>query len=436
MEKLQKMINQIILNYYTFQLRKNQWKDLRELRKIQFKRIKNIIKHAYNNVPYYHRIFSSVGITPDDIKTFEDLRKIPLVSKRDIQKNYQDFIARGVNTSKLPYRITSGSTGIPLKLISDPHPSPGSSKYPFFECGVKLRDNFVTVWGRETENILWGSKYTWLLGEISETVIPLFPEEKLVRILRKVKPDVLLTFPSLLLTLANHDTSGINPRLIFTQGEMVTQHCRDVCLKKFNVELFETYGCVEFGTLAFECPEHFGLHILTDNVYIEFIDENGEQISPDEQGEIIVTGLHNYVMPLIRYRIGDLGVPSDEQCPCGRSWPVIRSIQGRINDFITLSDGRKISSLYLIRNVVYDKEFRKNVFCISQYQFVQERYDRIIFKVVKGVKFEERILTRIKKKLEDEFSKQGVRMEIALEFVEDIPLERTGKRRRFISKVS
>lgn len=114
---------------------------------------------------------------------------------------------------------------------------------------------------------------------------------------------------------------------------MVTQHCRDIVKKKFDLELFETYGAVEFGWLAFECNEHCGLHMTTNNMYLEIVDEEGEQVSAGEQGEIIVTGLYNRAMPLIRYRIGDLGIPSDEKCPCGRSWPLIKSIEGRINDY-------------------------------------------------------------------------------------------------------
>jgi phenylacetate-CoA ligase len=266
--------------------------------------------------------------------------------------------------------------------------------------------------------------------------VPLLPEEKLIKILRFIKPDVLHTFPSILLMLANYDLSGIAPRLIFTQGEMVTQHCRDVCSRKFNAELFETYGSVEFGTLAFECPEHFGLHMLTDNAYIEFVDEMGEQVSSGEPGEIIVTGLHNYSMPLIRYRIGDVGMPSDERCPCGRSWPIMRSIEGRINDFLTFSDGRKISWLYLLRNILYDEEFRRNMFCVSQYQLIQEKYNKLVFKFVKGSHFDPRILERIKNKLEEEFANQGERLQVVLEAVEEIPMERTGKRRLFISKVN
>jgi phenylacetate-CoA ligase len=424
----------MIANRYLLQLKRDQWKDTRELRKIQFKKLKAVIKHAYNYVPHYHKAFSSVGVKPDDIKSFEDLRKLPLVSKQNIQKDYQNFITKGVDVSKLPSRDTSGSTGIPLKLVSDPYPTPGSSKYPFFECGVRLSDKFVTVWGR-AESIRWGSKFTRLWGAISETIVPLLPVEKLISVLRQIKPDVLLTFLSVLLSLSSCDLSGISPRLIFTQGEMVTSYFREVVKKKFNADLFETYGSVEFGVMAFECNEHFALHILTDNVYIEVLGEDGEHVSPGERGEIVVTGLHNYVMPLIRYRIGDLGVLTDEKCPCGRSWPLIKSIEGRSNDLLVLPSGRKISWLYLQRCIFYDQEFQKNLFCISQYQIVQERRDRLVINVVKGLNFDPNLLLRIKNNVEEFFARQGEKLEVIIQLVEEIPMERTGKRRVFISKV-
>ncbi|MEM3549946.1 MAG: AMP-binding protein [Candidatus Bathyarchaeia archaeon] len=433
MSKLHKLIGQVIANYYLFQLKRDQWKDLKELRRIQFKRLKAVIKHAYNYVPHYRKAFSSVGVKPDDIKSFGDLRKLPLVSKHDIQKDYQNFITEGIDVSRLPFHTTSGSTGTPLKVISDRYPSPGSSRYPFFECGVKLNDNFVTI-SQRAESIKWGSKYTRLWGDISETIVPLFPEEKLVNILRQIKPDVILTFPSLLLSLSKYDLSEVNPRLIFMQGEVVTSHCREVVKKKFGGDLFETYGSVEFGSIAFECTEHFALHIITDNVYIELLDEEDEPVSPGELGEIVVTGLHNYVMPLIRYRIGDLGVMTDEKCPCKRSWPLLKSIEGRSNDFVVLPGGRKISWLYLIR-CFYELDFLKKPFSISQYQLVQERPDRIVFKVVKGLNFDQNLLLRIKNNIEEFFAKQGEKLEVEIQFVKEIPMERTGKRKLFVSMV-
>jgi len=440
MSKLRKLIDVSFSLYYQQMLRKDQWKDPRQLKQIQFKRLKAILKHAYNYVPYYHKLFVVSRIKPDDIKNLEDVRKIPITSKQNVQKNFVDMIARGVDPSKLPTSITSGSTGVPLKLIRDYSHIQGVAavtNYNLFERGVRLSDNFVTVWGRGAESIQWSKKYVRLWGGISRTVVPLFPPAKLINVLRFIKPDVLDTFPSVLSTLANYGVSGIHPRIIFTGGEIVTQECREIVRKTFGLEPFETYGSVEFGDLAFECSKHFGLHIITDSVFIEFVDENEEYVSPGEQGEIIVTGLWNYAMPLIRYKIGDLGVPIDEKCPCGRSWPILKSIQGRNNDFLMLPNGNRISWLYLLRNILYNEGFKKNLFCISQYQLIQERYDRIVFKFVKGAQFDPMILEGIKHKLENEFVKHGARLEVVLEEVEEIPpVGRTGKRRLFISKVN
>mgnify|MGYP005831566657 CR=1 FL=1 len=441
MNKLRKLIDVPLALYNQWQLKKDQWKTPRQLEEIQFKKLKVILKHAYDNVPYYHRLFSTAKSKPDDIRNFEDMRKIPITSKQDIQKNFSDMITMGVDISRLAFSVTSGSTGIPLKVVRDYSHIRGTSSvygYILMECGVGPSDNFVTVWGRESKSIQLGKKYVRLWGGISETVVPLFPPAKLVSILRLIKPDVLNTFPSVLCTLADYDISEIRPRIVLTQGEMVTQHCRDLVKKIFELELFETYGSVEFGNLAFECNKHCGLHMITNNAFIEFVDESGEWVSPREQGEIVVTGFLNYVMPLIRYRIGDVGIPTDEKCACGRSWPLIRSIQGRINDYLVLPSGRKISWLYLIRalrSILYDKITRESVFNVSRYQIIQDRRDRIILKIVKGREFNPEILERIRKSLESEFDKLGENLEVLTEIVDEIPMERTGKRRLLISKV-
>ena len=443
MSKLQKLINTSLALHYKLRLRKDQWKSSHQLKEIQFKKLKALVKHAYHYVPYYRKLFSAAKIKSNDIKNFECMRKIPMTSKKDIQENFADMISRGVDTSTLSCEHTSGSTGIPLKVYRDlsfTHTGyhHAVNNYILFECGVRPGDNFVTVWGRTAKSIQWGKNYTRLWGGPSETVVPLFPPPRLINILRSIKPDVLNTFPSVLVTLADYDISGINPRVILTQGEMVTEHCRELCRKMFGLKLFETYGSVEFGNLAFECNEHCGLHMITNSAFIEFVDENGEWVSPGEQGEIVVTGFLNYVMPFIRYRIGDLGIPTDEKCACGRSWPLIKSIQGRINDYLVLPSGRKLSWLYLIRvirAILYDKIFSESTFTILQYQIVQDRKDRIILKIVKGREFNPEMMEWVRKSLENEFDKLGEHLEVTIEIVDEIPMERTGKRRLFISKV-
>ena len=370
--KLHKLVNQASTNYYLLQLKRDQWKSTQELKNIQLSKLKAILKYAYDFIPYYHRLFSAAKIKPEQIRNYEDMQRIPLTSKQDVQKNFSEMVPRNFNTSKMPSAVTSGSTGIPLKFIRDASSTRfgylhSVYNYIYFECGVRPKDNFVTVWGRDAKSIQWHTKYARLWGGISETVVPLFPPAKLIDVLRFIKPEVMNTFPSVLRTLSDYDVSGINPSIVFTQGELVTQHCRDIVKKMFGLALFETYGSVEFGNLAFECNEHCGLHVITNSALVEFISESGEVVSPGEQGEIVVTGFLNYAMPLIRYRIGDLGIQTDEKCNCGRSWPLIKNIQGRINDYFVLPSGRKISYLYLQRGI-FHKTLRENVFAISQYQ--------------------------------------------------------------------
>jgi phenylacetate-CoA ligase len=439
MNKVHKLLNQMLSNFYLIRLQRNQWQDQAYLKREQFKKLKVIIKFAYNYVPFYHRLFRSAGVKPEDIKRHEDLAKIPPVTKQDIRENYHDFIARGLDVSRLPSSFTSGSTGIPLRLVYDPLGRVrigASERYPYVECGVKTSDNFVTVWGRGSRTITFGRKYVKFLGSFSETIVPIFQPEKLANLLRELKPDVINTFPSIISMLGDYDVSGINPRLIFTQGEIVTPHCRYVAKKLFNSELFETYGSVEFGQLAFECEEHAGLHLITDIAYVEFISKDGEHVSPGETGEIIVTGLCNTAMPLIRYKIGDIGVPSAENCSCGRKWPMVKSIEGRLNDFLILPSGKRLSWLYILRHILYDKQFQKNIFNISQYQVVQEDKGKLILRVVKKEKLDTKILENIKSNMEMYFSKIGEKIEITVEIVKEIPSERTGKRKLFISKIS
>lgn len=436
MNKLQKMANQILADYYVLKLKKNQRKPLEHLKSAQFKKLRAIVKYSYDHVPYYHWLLKSAKIKPEDIKTFDNVKKIPLTDKQTIRRNYDFLFPRGVDVSRLPSSFTSGSTGIPMKFVSDYSAKSyhaAVTKYVFSECGVKPYDKFVTIWGR-AQSMVYSRPYAMFLRGFNEIIVPAFFEEaKLVDILRRINPDVIYTFPSLLTLLANADVTGVSPRLIFTQGETVAQHCRDSVRKAFNLEIFETYGCVEFGFLAFECEEHCGLHMITDGNYIEFIDENGEYVSPGEEGEIIVTGLYNRVMPLIRYRIGDVGIPTSEKCSCGRSLPLLEGIQGRSDDYLILPSGRKIS--YMNFYDYFYKEMEKNVFCISQFQIVQDSIDKIFFKVVKGRNLDFETLNKIKSAIETFFTKHGENLEVIMQVVDDIPMGKTGKRARLISNI-
>jgi phenylacetate-CoA ligase len=233
--------------------------------------------------------------------------------------------------------------------------------------------------------------------------------------------------------LCSADVSGIEPKLIFSNGATLTEHTRSLARSRFGIEINDIYGAVEFARLAFECNEHSGLHLITDCAVTEFV-EDGEPVSPGETGEIIVTRLDNFAMPLIRYKIGDLGIPTDEKCVCGRSWPLIRSVEGRTDDIFILGSGRKLHPLFQNLRVV--EVLKKNVYCISEYQIVQEEKNKIILKFVKGEDFDRKIIENIKENFDNSFRKLNEDVIVEVQIVEEITVERSGKKKRFLSLIN
>jgi len=420
--------------HYVYWLRVNQSKTPKELKDVQLKKLKAIVKYTYHYIPYYHQLFRASKFKPEDLKDIDDLKKIPITTKKDVQNNYPNIFLRGINISKHRVFCTSGSTGMPLKIVinqKEYNYSRALMQYTFAECGSSRKDKKAVV----SPHINPGQPRP-LLEEIANRffrtkLIPMHDHlENIVSALRQFKPDVITTHPSMLAILSNNDVSGINPRLIFAYGENLPPHYRSLVRRTFGVEINERYGSVEFNSLAFECNKHSGLHMITDCAVLEFLDD-GEQVSPGELGEIIVTGLYNYTMPLIRYNLGDVGIPSDERCACGRNWPLIKSIQGRTIEYIVLPDRKKIPTSGVWQCVHH--EIEKCPFCFSQFQIVQESLKKFLLKFVRGKEFDVKVIMKIKQNIKEYFSRLGYEVTIDVMIVDDIPMERTGKRRSIIS---
>ena len=414
--------------YHLLHLRKNQWKSLQDLRWIQRRRLKTTIQHAYDYVPYYHQLFKSAGIKPYNIKDFDDLKKIPITTKTEIHSNLSNMLVKGVDPSKHNISYTSGSTGIPAKIVKDQktyYYSRALMAYAVMECGVGLRDKFVKI-GRF-------HSFDYTPNQIS---IPSPTESQdlalTASLLRRIRPDAIYTMPSVITNLCTVDTSGIEPKLIFTNGSTLTQHTRHLAKSTFGIDINDTYGSVEFNRLAFECNEHAGMHMITDCAIMEFLNE-GEQVSPGETGEIVVTGLSNRAMPLIRYALGDLGVPSDETCSCGRKWPLLKRIEGRTRDILTLESGRRIYPAFLYRCLREELLIREHPFCVSQFQFVQEKRNKLVLKVVRGSQFDIKVLNRIKQNIDAHFAKIGEEVTSEIRVIKEIPIESSGKRKTIVS---
>jgi len=423
------------VTYSLYQLRKDQWKEISELRKIQLKKLRAIITYAYYNVPYYHKLFNSVRIKPEQIKNLEDLQKIPITAKSDIQNNTSKVISNSADLNKCTSSLTSGSTGRPLEVISGPDArcySLALLQYAFFECGLKLRDKFVDLRYRlrNGKSMLRPPIGIGFLGRIRISCLNTI--EEIVAILEKISPDALYIYPSVLRQLANEIKKQgileINPRLIFSHAENLTPRCMQLANSTFDTRIYDVYGSTEFNRLAFQCNRHSGLHMITDGAVIEII-KDGENVGHGELGEIVVTGLYNYAMPLIRYRLGDVGATTDESCECGRNWPLIKRIEGRTSDFVVLPSGRAISPMSLIYAMI-----PKYVRGVMQYQIIQEERSSFLVKVVVNHEFNRQQILLIQKRIQLCCLREEINVDVQI--VNEIAKDKTGKSRPIVSKVT
>ena len=410
-------------------LRRNQYRKRDDLLNIQERNLRIILDHAFHNVQLYNSKFKLKGIRPNEIKKIEDLTKISMITKQEIkngmQKNPRYVLDRNSNLNKCRISHTAGTTGMPLKIYKskkDLYYNWARQSFVFFECGVKLRDKIIRILDTTIKKVYWFQKFGALRIEDISIKQPI---HDIINKLSKSKFDALQSYPTIYSLLTQHiENCKINPRIIFSAAETLSEKVRREINSVFNTELFELYGAHEFGRIAFECDQHCGMHAISDHYIIEVL-RDGEHVSPGEKGEIVITGLHNYTMPFIRYRIGDVGMLSDEVCGCGRNYPLIKGFEGRIDDFLELPSGRIISP----RNV-NNLEYTEGV---AEFQIIQKRRDKFLVKLVKGNGFSKNTISEIKEIIKSGCLGEEVNVEVKV--VDRIERGKTGKLKNVISNV-
>lgn len=417
--------------WYLYRQRRNAWLKKEELLKIQEKKLGMIVEHAYNNVDYYHQRFRSCKLRPQDIRKIEDLKKLPPTARQEVRANFPKGItAKNIDLSQCTSYSTSGSTGIPLTVVVDPLGNDyraGLFGRPFFECGLRLRDTMMFIGDSRhfPKNPYWFEKLHILRRTYFSASEPI--DKQLPRI-SESKPDVIYSYSSYLFLLAKEamesETNKLHPRLIFTTAEVLGDKERELIHNSTGAEIFDLYGSVETERLAWECSNHHGYHMDVDGSVIEFVKDN-ESVSAGEEGRVLVTCLYNYAMPLIRYDLGDVGVPSDESCSCGRGLPMMERIVGRKDDFITCVNGKVVSPIPIV-NVI------KSATGIKQYKVVQHSKTELSIFIVKDETFSQRTLEQV---AEEVRKFVGAEMTICISVVEKIESEKSGKIRAIVSYV-
>ena len=409
-------------------LEKSQWWTKKKLENYQNEKLKKMVKHAYDNVPYYHRIFKKEGINLEKIKTKEDLKKIPTLSKDDIRKNLDNM--KATNVINLVENHSSGSTGEPLKYYTTKYVDSHNwaqvlrqwvwNEYNLGDPYVKISLNKREFFIKKIQDFIMNCIYIHIFDINEKTLI-----REVVKI-KKSKAKILYSYASSIYLLARYmKEAGITNdkiKAVITQGDILFPHYRKLIESQFGCKVFDSYGGDGIA-VSFECEKHKGYHIADENVIVEFL-RNGERVSEGKLGEIVLTGLNNYGMPLIRYKIKDLGTPSDSICSCGRNLSMMGDIKGRDTDIVVLANG----NFLIVHFFTWLFEYIEGV---DQFQVIQNSLDNILVKIVKNNKFKKSDFEYIENTIK---SKMG-EAELNIEFVESIPLTKSGKRRFVISNV-
>lgn len=419
-------------------LEKSQWLSRKEIEHIQLANLRALLKHAYDTVPFYNRRFKQSGLKPESVRTVEQLTKLPRLTKEEIRSNLDGMLSSSLPKTRLTPFATGGSTGEPLRFFKDKRTtswSEAATNRSYRWAGLDLGDKYLILWSspfdlsmsRKVSGILHGRLMRYKM--IQSSYMSDISMARIVEIIKKIRPKTIKGYASSLMLFAKYlrirGISGFNLHSIISTAENLPPDNRRMLEEQLDCEVFDTYGSREFQLMAGECPEHSGLHVSAETALLEFVRGN-ETVSSGELGEILVTDLQNYGMPFIRYSIGDAGRPDDEVCPCGRGLPVMKSVDGRVTDFIRASDGRYVPGpvfIYFFSDMP-----------VKKYQIIQNTFDSLTVKLIPSIGYSESDDQKITQRIRGIV---GGALKIDIEHVATIQLSsRSGKFLPVISKIS
>jgi phenylacetate-coenzyme A ligase PaaK-like adenylate-forming protein len=350
------------------------------LEALQLRRLRALVRHAYDHVPFYRRHFDQAGFVPEQLRSLADLARVPIIDKYDLLEAGADAFADNVDRGRLYARHTSGTTGTPLAVCRTRAEEKMLSVFAHRRLhllGARLTDRRAVIKSPEPGmakrrqpqplharlgiNPRWGVDATR-------------PREEIVARLRELRPDVISgwsqTIADVASILTDEDRRFIRPRLICPGGEVLSRRARSLISAGFRAPIVDRYAADEIQQMGDECHRGQRYHLIETYGLFEVL--NGEHAArPSEGGELVLTGLFSWAMPFIRYRIGDWVTAGGVGCPCGADVLTLQRVDGRSADRFLLSDGRRIHPSTL------DPPWLAEVPWLGKYQLQQEAYDRI-----------------------------------------------------------
>lgn len=412
-----------------------QWLTKKEISQIRWQRLKDLLNHAYVNVFYYRKLFDTNGIKPNDIRSIEDFRKIPILTKDIIRANQDDMLSKNKGVFQPLKKASGGSTGHPLIYYMDRRS--WSAKWAIVyrlwnNEGWTPGDRVVLLAGTSLYPSIHGIKKWFYVKLNNWLILSAFNMSEInmkiwVDKIRRFDAKFMHGYPSSIYLFAKFlediDIKDISFQAVFTTAEPLMPKYRDTIERVFSCEVFDLYGANDGGGFSFECKEHNGLHCASESCMIEVIKEDGSVAGDGEPGEIVSTDLFNYAMPFIRYKVGDIGTVDSKPCKCGRGLLLLKEIKGRSHDFLTTKDGQKVHGEF------FGHLFR-GIACIRQFYVVQESECELSIYIKPNIVPSANELRWIENVVQRKFDG----MDINIHLTESTPVTASGKFKYIVNK--
>jgi|694.fasta_scaffold22446_3 phenylacetate-CoA ligase len=410
-----------------------------ELRDLQLVRLREILQHAFSTSDYYRKTFLNLGLHPNDISDLNQLSKLPFLSKDDVRENINAGLLSSAISRKHLHKIsTSGSTGQPFTIYADREQLEirfASTLRSLEWTGWRFGDRQARLWhqtiGMKWSQVVREKMDALLMQRLFVPAFEISPDniEEFINQIRRHNPVLIDGYAESLNFLATYlrqdGSPGFRPAAVMSSAQALPATTRKVIEEGLGTQVFDKYGSREFSGIAYECAAHTYHHVIDECYIVELLVE-GRPARPGEIGEVVITDLFNRATPMIRYRIGDLAVAVEQRpCSCGRSHSMIGDIEGRTQAVVHCADGTWLPGTFFAH---FFKDYEST---IRFFQIEQKHKGVFKLRIVKSATFSSQDMVNIEQKLR-RFTGET---KIELEFVQSIPLVRTGKRSPVVSTV-
>lgn len=434
------LISRRARNIY-LQLKDAEFMSASEIENLQLDRLNRLVHHSINRVPYYRRTLSGIWNENSHISSLSQLNEAPLLNKSDVRENaYFDLFSSDHKKREMHRISTSGSTGEPFTTYADKFQLEvrfASTLRAAEMTGWKFGDKQARLWhqtlGMSKSQVVRERIDKFFMRRI---FIPAFEIkdnnlERYVEKIRRHNPVLVDGYAESLNFLATYvregNKAGFSPRAMMSSAQALPANVRKHIEEGFGTKVFDKYGSREFSGIAYQCDASDDHHVVAESYIVELLVE-GRPALPGETGEIVITDLNNFSFPLIRYRVGDLAVAVDnsEPCKCGRSQPRIGRIEGRTQAIVKTGNGTWMPGAFFAH---FFKDYEP---VIRYFQIHQKEAGSFTLKIVKGEGWTPANFAAVMGKLANYIGAETI---VKIEYVEQIPLLRTGKRSPIVSEL-